>query len=107
PSRNAVRANAHVLARYAMLCQEAGIVPVVEPEVVGDGDPGTHSIERDYEVTVETLETVFQELRLAGIDLTGVLLKPNMVTPGTHAPVKASVEDVAQKTLAALTATVP
>ncbi|HVX82608.1 MAG TPA: class I fructose-bisphosphate aldolase, partial [Devosiaceae bacterium] len=85
PTKNAIRANAHVLARYAMLCQEAGIVPVVEPEVVGDGEPGDHTIERDYEVTVETLETVFQELRLAGLDLSGMLLKPNMVTPGLNA----------------------
>jgi len=107
PSRNAIRANAHVLARYAMLCQEAGIVPVVEPEVVGDGEPGTHSIERDYEVTVETLEAVFQELRLAGIDLSGMLLKPNMVTPGIHSPERASIDEVARKTLDCLLATVP
>ncbi|MGN6102744.1 MAG: class I fructose-bisphosphate aldolase [Devosia sp.] len=107
PTKNAIRANAHVLARYAMLCQEAGIVPVVEPEVVGDGEPGDHTIERDYEVTVETLETVFQELRLAGLDLSGMLLKPNMVTPGLNASQRASVEDVARKTIAALEATVP
>jgi fructose-bisphosphate aldolase class I len=107
PTKNAIRANAHVLARYAMLCQEAGIVPVVEPEVVGDGEPGDHTIERDYEVTVETLETVFQELRLAGLDLSGMLLKPNMVTPGLNASQRASVEEVARKTIAALEATVP
>lgn len=107
PSKNAVRANANVLARYAMLCQEAGIVPVVEPEVVGDGEPGTHSIERDYDVTVETLETVFQELRLAGLDLSGMLLKPNMVTPGIHSTQQVSVEEVAERTVSCLKATVP
>ena len=69
PTRNSIRANAHALARYAMLCQEAGIVPVVEPEVLADGDPGDHSIERCADVTGETLETVFKELRLAGVDL--------------------------------------
>ena len=82
PSRNGIRANAHVLARYAIHCQEAGIVPVVEPEVLADGDPGDHSIQRCQEVTAETLEAVFKELRLAGVDLSGMLLKPNMVTPG-------------------------
>jgi len=107
PSKNNIHANAHLLARYAMLCQEAGIVPVVEPEVVGDGEPGTHSIERAYEVTLETLDTVFKELRLAGVDLSGMLLKPNMVTPGTRATERASVEEVAAKTIACLTATVP
>ena len=84
PSRNGIRANAHVLARYAALCQEAGIVPVVEPEVLADGEPGDHGIERCAEVTAETLATVFDELRLAGVDLTGMLLKPNMVTPGVR-----------------------
>ncbi|MDR3473221.1 MAG: fructose-bisphosphate aldolase class I [Devosia sp.] len=107
PTRNAIRANAHLLARYAMLCQEAGIVPVVEPEVVGDGEPGTHSLERCYEVTAETLETVFKELRLAGVDLSGMLLKPNMVTPGTKAAEKAGVDQVARRTLDCLRATVP
>ena len=82
PTRNGIRANAHVLARYAALCQEAGIVPVVEPEVLADGEPGDHSIERCEEVTGEVLETVFTELRLAGVDLSGMLLKPNMVLAG-------------------------
>jgi len=107
PSLNAVRANAHVLARYAALCQEAGIVPVVEPEVVGDGEPGTHSIERDYDVTLEVLEIVFQELRLAGVELSGMLLKPNMVTPGVRSMQQAAVETVAERTIACLRATVP
>ncbi len=107
PSRNGIRANAHVLARYAMLCQEAGIVPVVEPEVVGDGDPGDHSIARCEDVTGETLEAVFQELRLAGVELSGMLLKPNMVMPGVRASHKASVEMVARRTLDCLLANVP
>ena len=107
PTRNAIRANAHLLARYAMLCQEAGIVPVVEPEVVGDGEPGTHSLERCYEVTAETLDEVFKELRLAGVDLSGMLLKPNMITPGKNSSEGPSVELVAQRTIDCLSTTVP
>ena len=106
PSRNGIRANAHVLARYAALCQEAGIVPVVEPEVLADGEPGDHSIERCAEVTTETLHTVFEELALANVDLSGMLLKPNMVTPGVRAP-KTGVDRVAEETLAVLKAEVP
>lgn len=107
PTTNNIRANAHALARYAILCQEAGIVPVVEPEVVGDGEPGDHSIDRCEEVTGETLDTVFKELRLAGVDLSGMLLKPNMVLPGTKCPDKASVEEVARRTVDTLLAHVP
>lgn len=107
PTRNGIRANAHALARYAILCQEAGIVPVVEPEVVGDGEPGDHSIDRCEEVTGETLEAVFQELRLAGVDLSGMLLKPNMVLPGTKAKARASVEEVARRTVNTLLSYVP
>lgn len=107
PTRNNIRANAHALARYAMLCQEAGIVPVVEPEVLGDGEPGDHSIDRCEEVTGETLETVFQELRLAGVELSGMLLKPNMVLPGTRSKDKIPVEEVARRTVDTLLAYVP
>ena len=107
PTQNAIRANAHALARYAVLCQEAGIVPVVEPEVLADGEPGDHSIERCEEVTGETLETVFRELRLAGIDLSGMLLKPNMVLAGFRAPEKPSVEEVARRTVETLKEHVP
>jgi fructose-bisphosphate aldolase class I len=107
PTENGIRANAHALARYARLCQEAGIVPVVEPEVVADGEPGDHSIERCEEVTAETLEIVFRELRLAGVDLSGMLLKPNMVTAGTRAAQQADVEDVARRTVRTLRAHVP
>ncbi len=97
PSRNGIRANAHVLARYAALCQEAGIVPVVEPEVLADGEPGDHSIERCAEVTSETLATVFNELRLAGVDLGGMLLKPNMVTPGVRSREQVTTEQIARQ----------
>jgi fructose-bisphosphate aldolase class I len=107
PTENGIRANAHALARYARLCQEAGIVPVVEPEVVADGDPGDHSIERCEEVTAETLETVFRELRLAGVDLSGMLLKPNMVTAGTRSKQPVSVDEVAKRTLRTLQSHVP
>ncbi len=107
PTRNGIRANAHVLARYAAACQAAGIVPVVEPEVLADGEPGDHSIERCEEVTRETLDTVFSELRLAGVDLAGMLLKPNMVTAGVRARAKPSVAEVAERTVNTLRATVP
>lgn len=107
PTRNNIRANAHALARYAILCQEAGIVPVVEPEVVGDGDPGNHSIERCALVTGEVLENVFKELRLAGVDLSGMLLKPNMVLPGINSRERPTVEDVAKRTVAVLREHVP
>ena len=107
PSRNGIRANAHVLARYAMYCQEAGIVPVVEPEVLADGEPGDHSIQRCEDVTGETLEAVFKELRLAGVDLSGMLLKPNMITAGLRARERASIEEVAQRTVDTLRKFVP
>ncbi|MDP1730005.1 MAG: class I fructose-bisphosphate aldolase [Devosia sp.] len=107
PTRNGIRANAHALARYAMLCQEAGIVPVVEPEVLADGEPGDHSIARCEEVTAETLETVFKELRLAGVDLSGMLLKPNMVLAGTRCAEKPAVEEVARRTVDTLLGHVP
>ncbi|HEY0918549.1 class I fructose-bisphosphate aldolase [Devosia sp.] len=107
PTRNNIRANAHALARYAILCQEAGIVPIVEPEVIGDGEPGDHSIDRCEEVTGETLEAVFQELRLAGVDLSGMLLKPNMVLPGTRAQQRAEVDEVARRTVDTMLRYVP
>jgi fructose-bisphosphate aldolase class I len=106
PTWGAVRSNSHALARYAAICQEGGIVPIVEPEVVMDGVPGDHSIERCQEVTRWVLETLFTELREARVDLTGIILKPNMVIDGKHAR-KAGVEQVAERTLAVLKATVP
>ena len=107
PTRNNIRANAHGLARYAILCQESGIVPVVEPEVVGDGDPGNHSLERCAQVTSEVLEAVFKELRLAGVDLGGMLLKPNMILPGINSRDRPTVQDVAKRTVEVLREHVP
>ncbi|WP_127142506.1 class I fructose-bisphosphate aldolase [Pelagibacterium montanilacus] len=106
PTRASIHANAHALARYAALCQEAGIVPIVEPEVLADGKPGNHTIEVCETVTGETLADVFEQLRIAGVDLSGIILKPNMVIPGINGPT-VSVEDVAERTVRTLKATVP
>jgi len=107
PSWNCIQANAHALARYAALCQEAQIVPIVEPEVLMDGPDAKHDINGCYDVTVWTLDTVFHELHVANVDLEGMVLKPNMVVPGQKSGTTASVEDVAEKTVKALKATVP
>ncbi|MCB1463145.1 MAG: fructose-bisphosphate aldolase class I [Nitratireductor sp.] len=107
PSWNCVKANTHALARYAALCQEAGIVPIVEPEVLMDGPHSHHSIERCYEVTEWVLKTQFSELYDAGINLEGMVLKPNMVVPGQKSGQKASVEEVAEWTVRCLKNTVP
>ncbi|MCB1050169.1 MAG: fructose-bisphosphate aldolase class I [Acidobacteria bacterium] len=104
PSFNALHTNAHALARYAALCQEAGIVPIVEPEVLMDGD---HDLERCRVVTEETLHLVFHELSLQGIRLEGMLLKPNMVISGKRCPHQATVQQVAEATVATLKRTVP
>jgi fructose-bisphosphate aldolase, class I len=106
PTKGAIHANAHALARYAALCQEAGIVPIVEPEILMDGTPGDHSIDRCYEVTDAVLKAVFAELDLARVALDGMVLKPNMVIDGKNAR-KASVEQVAEKTVKCLKANVP
>ncbi|WP_173933379.1 class I fructose-bisphosphate aldolase [Chelativorans sp. Marseille-P2723] len=106
PSSTAVKQNAQALARYAALCQEANIVPIVEPEVLMDGQPGDHSIDRCYEVTEWVLKTVFAELYDARVMLEGMVLKPNMVIDGKNAR-KASREEVAEKTVRCLKATVP
>ena len=106
PSGASVRANAHALARYAALCQEAGIVPIVEPEIQMDGSPGNHSIDRCYDVSEWVLRTVFAELYDARVNLEGIVLKPNMVIDGSNAR-KASVDEVAEKTVRCLRATVP
>ncbi|RLL73490.1 fructose-bisphosphate aldolase class I [Ochrobactrum soli] len=106
PTLGAVRQNAQALARYAALCQEAGIVPIVEPEVLMDGKPGDHSIDRCYEVTELVLKTVFAELYDARVKLEGMILKPNMVLDGKNAR-KASVEEVAEKTVRCFLNTVP
>ena len=106
PTPSAVRANAAVLARYAALCQQAGIVPIVEPEIVMDGAPGDHSIDRCADVSEFVLRTVFNELAEARVNLEGMVLKPNMVIDGKNAR-KASVDEVAEKTVSVLRATVP
>jgi fructose-bisphosphate aldolase class I len=96
PSPSCIRGNAHALGRYAALCQEAGIVPIVEPEVLMDGD---HAIERCYHATALTLHWTFTELEIQGVDLQGMLLKPNMVVPAKDAPVPVSTEEIAAQTL--------
>ena len=105
PSWNCIKANAHALARYAALCQEAGIVPIVEPEVLMDGAHSGHTIERCYEVTEWTQRTVFRELYDARVELEGIVLKPNMVIAGQKCPKQASPEQVAELTVKCLKAT--
>jgi fructose-bisphosphate aldolase class I len=104
PSAKCIDANAHGLARYASLSQEAGLVPIVEPEVLIDGD---HSIEVDQEVTEHTLTEVFHTLAMYGVDLHGALLKPNMVTSGSAASNRAPATEVARRTVETFQRTVP
>src|SRR5919106_3781544 len=104
PRDTCVRANAHALARYAALCQEAGLVPIVEPEVLMDGD---NTLEVCWEVTTRTLHATFDELYEQGIDLQGTLLKPNMVIPGKGCPDQASTERIAQATVDCFLGVVP
>jgi len=104
PSYTAIRTNAHALARYAALCQAAQIVPIVEPEVLMDGD---HDIERCYGVTEWVLKETFQELYYQRVALEGIVLKPNMAVPGKKSPRKASVEEVAESTVRMLKNCVP
>lgn len=104
PSRACLDANAHALARYAALCQEGGLVPIVEPEVLIDGD---HSIERCYDVTQETLHTVFDQLYRQEVALDQMILKPSMVISGLESSAPASVEQVAEMTIRCLLNTVP
>jgi fructose-bisphosphate aldolase, class I len=104
PSRGCIGANAHALARYAALCQEAGLVPIVEPEVLMDGD---HGLERCAAVTAATLRAVFRELSEQGVLLEGMLLKPNMVLPGLAAADQDSVDRVADATVHCFLRTVP
>ncbi len=107
PSWNCENANAHALARYAALCQENGIVPIVEPEVLMDGPNSTHDIDQCYAVTHKVLRLVFRELYAARINLEGMVLKPNMVIAGQKCAKQASPEEVADKTVKVLKATVP
>ncbi|QJW97226.1 class I fructose-bisphosphate aldolase [Frigoriglobus tundricola] len=104
PTRGCVGANAHALARYAALCQEAGLVPVVEPEVLMGG---AHTLGRCREVTEDVLRTVVHQLDRQGVMLEGVILKPNMVLPGSTCPDQDGVEAVADATLHCLLRTVP
>ena len=104
PSWGCISANAHILARYAALCQEADLVPIVEPEVLMDGD---HTLARCAEVTDKVLRTVFQELFSQRIMLEGMILKPNMVLPGLACPTQESVDEVADATVNCLLRAVP
>ncbi len=104
PTYGALLANAHALARYAGLCQDEDIVPIVEPEVLMDGD---HDIERCAQVSEWLLQTVFEQLFHLRVPLEGMVLKPNMIVPGKKSPKRASVEEVAEKTVRVLKACVP
>ncbi|HSM19452.1 MAG TPA: class I fructose-bisphosphate aldolase [Hyphomicrobiales bacterium] len=104
PSPYCIRANSHALARYAALCQEAGIVPIVEPEVLMDGD---HDIDRCFEVTEYTLRQVYADLFEQRVRLEGSVLKPNMVLSGKKCPQQAGIEEVAEKTVRCLKRSVP
>jgi fructose-bisphosphate aldolase class I len=104
PSRGCIEANAQALARYAALCQEAGVVPIVEPEVLMADD---HTLERCREVTEETLHSVFNHLHTQNVMLEGMILKPNMVLPGLDSPKQESVEEVAAATVKSLLRSVP
>ncbi len=104
PSRACIEANAHALARYAALCQEAGLVPIVEPEILMDG---SHSMEHCSSVTEEVLRTVFQQLYNQGVLLEGMLLKPNMVLPGASCSKQETVDEVADATVKCLMRAVP
>ncbi|MFN2594931.1 MAG: class I fructose-bisphosphate aldolase [Actinomycetota bacterium] len=104
PSTFCIHANGHALSRYAALSQEAGLVPIVEPEVLMDGD---HTVDRCYEVTKQTLEALFRHLDEHRVDLAGTLLKTNMVVSGKDNARQADVHEVAEKTIEVLKATVP
>jgi len=104
PTMTAISVNAHALARYAALCQQAQIVPIVEPEVLMDGD---HDIDRCYEVTQRVLNKTFQELRVQRVALEGMILKPNMAVSGKKSGKQAGVEEVAEKTIRLLKSCVP
>ncbi len=104
PSRGCIEANAQTLGRYAALCQEAGLVPIVEPEVLMEG---THSLERTGAVTEEVLRVVFRHLDEQGVLLEGMLLKPNMVLSGSSFPAQESVAEVADATVRCLLRAVP
>lgn len=104
PSRGCLEANAQALARYAALCQETGLVPIVEPEVLMDGE---HTLKQCKKVTEETLHTVFNQLYIQRVMLEGILLKPSMVLPGLACSTQETVDEVADATVQCLLRTVP
>ncbi|HQW54866.1 MAG TPA: fructose-bisphosphate aldolase class I [Saprospiraceae bacterium] len=104
PTTACIKANAHALARYAALCQETGIVPIVEPEVLMDGD---HTLQRSYDVSQETLKILFAELYLLRVDLEGFILKPSMVLAGSECAVQNSIDEVADATVNCFLSSVP
>ncbi len=104
PSSACIRVNAHALARYASLCQENGLVPIVEPEIIMEGD---HTIEKSSVVTEEVLHNTFNELYLQNVQLEGMILKPNMVLSGYNCAKQASTKEVAEMTLTVLKRCVP
>ena len=104
PSSACIRVNAHALARYAILCQENGLVPIVEPEIIMEGD---HTIEKSSVVTEEVLHNTFNELYLQNVQLEGMILKPNMVLSGYNCAKQASTKEVAEMTLTVLKRCVP
>jgi fructose-bisphosphate aldolase class I len=104
PSSTCIAANAHALARYAAICQEAGLVPIVEPEVLMDGD---HTVERCEEVTEWTLNAVYESLYMNRVSLEGSVLKPSMVISAKDCPQQAGVDEVAERTVRTLKRTVP
>ena len=104
PDKACIEANAHALARYAALCQETGLVPIVEPEVLMTGN---HSLKQCLEATGKVLHAVFQQLYIQGIMLEGMILKPNMVVPGLNCPTQESVDEVADTTVKCLLRAVP
>ena len=104
PTQACYEANAHALARYASLCQEAGIVPIVEPEVLMDG---SHTIDQCYDVTVKAQKEVFKQLETQNVIFEGIVLKPNMIVSGNECLVQAGIEEVARRTVECLKSTVP
>ena len=104
PSSQSIKSNAHALARYAALVQEAQMVPIVEPEVLMDG---SHDIEKCYKVTTDVLNECYNELEIQKVDLKGTVLKPNMVVPGSECTDKSNSEEIAKKTLECLKKNVP
>ena len=104
PSSQSIKSNAHALARYAALVQEAKMVPIIEPEVLMDG---SHDIEKCYQVTTNVLNECYNELEIHKVNLKGTVLKPNMIIPGTECTIKSSTEEIAKKTLDCLKKNVP